>query len=695
MNTEPRLSLDTSIQYVKGVGPHIAALLKLKDIETVEDALYFLPRVYEDRAHIKKIKELRPGERETSFGTIRSINLMPLKSKKTPMFVITIGDESGILLAKWFRYNLKYMKTKYKVGMAVVFSGEIKIFRYQREMTHPDIEVIEDPHDSLHFGRIVPIYSQTEGLHQKTIRRLMKHALDSSFQELEDPLPHDIRQRLQLLDLKTSFKEVHFPSKPDKTEARRRLVFDEFFFLELGLALKKTKERKEITTAFPPALELKKIFCSALPFELTEAQKKAIQDIEEDLSRTTPMNRMLQGDVGCGKTLVASLSACSVIAKGHQVALMVPTEILAEQHFKNLAFLFGKCGIQTALLKSDIKKSDRTQLLQEIKTGFFQFIVGTHALIQEGVDFKNLGYIIVDEQHRFGVEQRLTLKQKGNSPHLLVMTATPIPRTLSLTVYGDLDLSIIDEMPKGRKPVLTRVVREPERLKLYDFMKKELAKGKQAYVVYPLIEESEKVDLRNATQMSEHLKKIFPEFIVQLLHGKMDSEEKTTIMKSFSENKIHVLVSTTVIEVGIDVPNTTLMVVEHAERFGLSQLHQLRGRIGRGSDKSYCFLLAGYKSSEEAQQRLMAMEAHQSGFKIAEVDLAIRGPGEFLGTRQSGLPGFRVANLILDATTLIEARKEAFDLIERDPTLSLSVNASLKKALTRRWNKKIDFMSAG
>ena len=696
------MELESSIQYVKGVGPHLARILGQKNITTLEDALYFLPRSYEDRQNFKKIKDLKPGERETSFGVIRRVSLVPMRSRKRQMFIMTLADASGVIQAKWFRFNEQYMHTRYKIGMQVVFTGEVKIFQYQKEITHPDIEVIDDPtKGSLHFGRIVPIYSQTEGLYQKTIRKIVHNALTVGMNDLEDPIPPSIRERQKLLDLKKSFQEVHYPTSfAWIDQARKRLVFDEFFFLELGLALRKKSQTREKTTPFQPSQKLKPEFLKQLPFELTQAQKNAISEIETDLGRPYPMSRLLQGDVGSGKTVVAVLSSLSVLEHGRQIAMMAPTEILAEQHFHNLAPLLLKIGIRACLLKSEIKKSDKSKLLQEIKTGVFQCVFGTHAIIQSEVQFKNLGFVIIDEQHRFGVEQRLQLKKKGETPaggapHLLVMTATPIPRTLALTVYGDLDLSVMDELPQGRKPIHTKVVLESQRLKLYDFMKKELAQKKQAYVVYPLIEESEKIDLKDATQMTEHLKTIFKDFRVELIHGRMKSDEKNKIMQAFQRNKIQVLVSTTVIEVGIDVPNSTIMVVEHAERFGLSQLHQLRGRVGRGTDKSYCFLLAHFNSTEESRERLKAMETFQSGFKIAEVDLQLRGPGEFLGKLQSGLGGFRVANIATDAHVLLEARKEAFQLVEKDPTISAPEHAVLKTALKRRWQDKLNLIAAG
>ncbi len=686
----------SSIQYVKGVGPRLAELFKKKDIYTVEDALYFLPRTYEDRKNFIPIKNLIVGPQQTSVGLIRRVAQVPLQSGRGKIFEITVTDPTGFIRLKWFHFNLKYMLTRYKIGQKVVFTGDVKIFRYQKEMTHPDIEIIEDDKDSLHFGRIVPVYSETEGLYQKTIRRILSQILNTSLDKISDPLPQDIIQRQKLLDLKSSFQHSHFPDELGMIDpARKRLVFDEFFFLSLSLALKRRQVNEEIATGYELSRNLKPRLMSLLPFALTPSQQNAILDIEKDLQKSHPMNRLLQGDVGSGKTVVSLIGSLPILEQNHQVALMAPTEILAEQHLATLSPYLEKLGIQATLLTSDVNKKDREERVKLIQENKIRFIIGTHALIQSDVLFSKLGMIIIDEQHRFGVEQRLLLKKKGQNPHMLVMTATPIPRSLSLTVYGDLDLSIMPDLPPGRKPVKTKVIFEHQRFKLYEFMKKEIAKGRQAYVVYPLIEESEKVDLKNATEMAEELKKYFTEFKVTLLHGRMSSEDKKKIMSDFKNKTTHILVSTTVIEVGIDVPNSTLMIVEHAERFGLSQLHQLRGRIGRGQHESYCFLMTHVSHNPDSQTRLKAMEQHSSGFKIAEVDLELRGPGEFLGARQSGLAGFRVANLVTDQAILIEARKEAFNLIDRDPFLSSPEHAVLKDALEKRWNQKISLVHAG
>ncbi|MBI4040575.1 MAG: ATP-dependent DNA helicase RecG [Deltaproteobacteria bacterium] len=693
---KPPLALNTSIQYLKGVGPRLGEYLKQKNIYTAQDALYFFPRTYEDRAHFTPIRHLKIGERQTSFGTIRSLGEVATRIQRMKFMELVVQDTTGILWLKWFRYNLSYMKKKFKVGSHLVFSGEVKHYRNQLQIVHPDVEIVENPEgDTINFGRIVPVYSLTQGLYQKTLRRIVHQVTSQTESLIVDPLPSEIKKKHALLELGPSLCEIHYPSSLQPIEARRRLVFDEFFYVELALALKRSKIKKETSNGYPTSTLLKQKLLASLPFSLTAGQQTVLKEIEGDLSKPHPMLRLLQGDVGSGKTLVATLSALSVLEQNHQVALMVPTEILAEQHFETLCTYLAPLHISCTLLKSDLKKGEKTQSLSDIASANAQFIIGTHALIEEEVVFKNLGLVIIDEQHRFGVEQRLKLKQKGGNPHLLFMTATPIPRTLAMTVYGDLDVSLMTDLPTGRKPIQTKVVFESQRLKLYAFLRDKLKAGQQAYVIYPLIEESEKVDLKDATRMAEHLKNIFSGFTIALLHGKLSSDEKKEIMSQFKSRKINMLVSTTVIEVGVDVPNSTLMVIEHAERFGLSQLHQLRGRIGRGSLASFCFLLPSFPTSEEAKIRLKAMEQHQCGFRIAEIDLKLRGPGEFLGTKQSGLAEFQLANLILDQSILKIARQEAFDLIRKDPRLVAAEHQGLKQTLIQRWKTKVDFMGAG
>ena len=673
-----RNRLLTPIQYVKGVGPRLAKLFEKKGILTVEDALYFLPRCYEDRSNLKKISELKAGRKETGFGEVLLSGVALYQGRKKRVFETVVGDGSGTITLKWFHGNERYLRERFKKGRQLIFSGEVRWFNYQREIHHPDVEIVDGDieKDYLNFKRIVPIYSETEGLYQRTLRRLMKAILDGYADELSSPIPPEIVERQDLIDFSEAFRRVHFPHEGEpvealnlqRSDAHRRIIFDEFFFLELGMALKKRGVALETGISFKTDGVLVQNLLNLLSFKLTSAQERALAEIKEDLERPHPMNRLIQGDVGSGKTVVALLTCLDVVESGYQAAIMAPTEVLAEQHFLNLRRWVEPLGVKVALLTSSVKGSEREELYRSIGNGDIHLVIGTHAVIQEAVEFRRLGLAIIDEQHKFGVVQRGLLKKKGGNPDVLVMTATPIPRTLAMTVYGDLDVSLIDEMPPGRVPVETKVFPEPARAKVYRIVEEEVKKGRQAFIVYPLVEESEKLDLRDATRMAEHLQKeVFPEFRIGLLHGRMKSDEKEAIMMEVKEGRIQILVATTVIEVGIDIPNASVMVVEHAERFGLSQLHQLRGRIGRGRYPSKCILLAQYRSSEEARVRLRAMEKTTDGFKIAEEDLTLRGPGEFFGIRQSGLPDFRVAHIIRDTPVLIEARKEAFRLIQEEP----------------------------
>jgi len=696
----------TPIQYVKGVGPKLAKLFEKKGIRTVEDALYFLPRCYEDRRNLKKISELKTERKETGFGEILLSGVAFYQNKRKRVFEAVVGDGSGVIALKWFHGNERYLKDRFKKGRRLIFSGEVRWFNYQKEIHHPDVEMVDGDieKDYLNFKRIVPIYSETEGLHQRTLRRLMKNILDVYANELSSPIPQEIVERQDLIDFPEAFRRVHFPPDGEsmeilnnhRSDGHRRIIFDEFFFLELGLALKKKGMTLETGITFRTEGYLSKKLLNQLSFQLTRAQDKVWAEIREDLERPHPMNRLIQGDVGSGKTVVALLASLYVVECGYQAAIMAPTEVLAEQHFLNLHRWVEPLGVKVALLTSSIKGSEREDLYDRIRRGDVHLVIGTHAVIQEAVEFHHLGLAIIDEQHKFGVVQRGLLKKKGENPDVLVMTATPIPRTLAMTIYGDLDVSVIDEMPPGRMPVETKVFPESSRERVYRIVDEEVKKGRQAFIVYPLVEESEKLDLKDATRMAEHLREdVFPEFQVGLLHGRMKSDEKEAIMMEFKEGKIQVLVATTVIEVGIDIPNASVMVVEHAERFGLSQLHQLRGRIGRGRYPSKCILLAQYRSSGEARVRLRAMERTNDGFQIAEEDLALRGPGEFFGIRQSGFPDFRVAHLVRDTPILIEARKEAFRLIQEDPELVHPSHSILKNMLRRRWKGRLELASIG
>jgi ATP-dependent DNA helicase RecG len=691
---------------VKGVGPKLAKLFERKGILTVEDALYFLPRCYEDRRSLKKISELKAGRKETGFGEILLSGVALYQNKRKRVFEVVVGDGSGTITLKWFRGNERYLRERFKKGRKLIFSGEVRWFNYQKEIHHPDVEVVEGDieKDYLNFKRIVPIYSETEGLYQRTLRRLMKTVLEGYADELSSPIPSVVVERQGLIDFSEAFRRVHFPSDGEsidllnlqRSDGHRRIIFDEFFFLELGMALKKRGVALETGISFRTDGVLVQKLLNLLSFKLTRAQERVLKEIKEDLEKPHPMNRLIQGDVGCGKTVVALLTCLYVVEGGYQAAIMAPTEVLAEQHFLNLHRWLESLGVNVALLTSSVKGSEREELYQRIRNGDIQLVIGTHAMIQEAVEFRRLGLAIIDEQHKFGVVQRGLLKKKGENPDVLVMTATPIPRTLAMTIYGDLDVSLIDEMPPGRMSVETKVYPESARSRVYRTIEEEVGKGRQAFIVYPLVEESEKLDLKDATRMAEHLQKdVFPEFRIGLLHGRMKSDEKEAIMMEFKDGRIQILVATTVIEVGIDIPNASVMVVEHAERFGLSQLHQLRGRIGRGRCPSKCILLAQYRSSEEAKIRLRAMEKTTDGFKIAEEDLALRGPGEFFGIRQSGLPDFRVAHIIRDTPILIEARKEAFRLIQEDPELLHPSHAGVKDLLIKRWKGRMELATIG
>jgi ATP-dependent DNA helicase RecG len=701
-----RNRLLTPIQYVKGVGPKLAKLFEKKGILTVEDAFYFLPRCYEDRSNLKKISELKAGRKETGLGEILLSGVVFYQNRKKRVFEAVVGDGSGTITLKWFHGNERYLRERFKKGRQLIFSGEVRWFNYQKEIHHPDVEIVDGDmeKDYLNFKRIVPIYSETEGLYQRTLRRLMKTILEGYANELSSPLPPEMVERQDLIDFSEAFRRVHFPPEGEsidvlnlqRSDGHRRIIFDEFFFLELGMALKKRGVVLETGISFKTEGHLSQKLLSQLSFQLTRAQEKVLAEIKEDLEKPHPMNRLIQGDVGSGKTVVALFTCLYVVECGYQAAIMAPTEVLAEQHFLNLHRWVEPLGVKVALLTSSIKGSEREGLYQSIRNGDIHLVIGTHAVIQEAVEFKRLGLAVIDEQHKFGVVQRGLLKKKGENPDILVMTATPIPRTLAMTIYGDLDVSLIDEMPPGRMPVETKVYPEPARAKVYHVVEEEVKKGRQAFVVYPLVEESEKLDLKDATRMAEHFQKeVFPEFQIGLLHGRMKSDEKEAIMMEVKEGKIQILVATTVIEVGIDIPNASVMVVEHAERFGLSQLHQLRGRIGRGHYPSKCILLAQYRSSEEAKVRLRAMEKTTDGFKIAEEDLALRGPGEFFGIRQSGLPDFRVAHILRDTPILIEARKEAFQLVQEDPELVCPSHAGLKDILIKRWEGKMELATIG
>ena len=685
----------TPLQYVKGVGPHRAKLLERKGLVTVGDALFHLPMRHEDRTRFTPLRAIRPGETVTCSGVVTGISPPPPGRRRQPL-VILLRDESGYAAATvWGR---PWIARAVQRGQRMIVHG--RGARYQDKVTLQvqEWETVDAADDEpIHAGALVPVYSSTEGLPQQALRSLLWRLVEAHAHEIEETLPDAVRSRRGLLPLADAVRGAHFPtSEGARAAAMRRLAFDDFLLLQLGLAILRSRTTRQRGVSMRPRGELIARLRASLPFSLTAAQERVWQDIRRDMAAPYPMHRLLQGDVGSGKTVVAALAVCAAVEAGYQAAVMAPTEILAEQHLATFRRLLEPLGIGVTLLTSGLKGRERAARRAAIAAGEIGCVIGTHALVQEPVAFKRLGLAVVDEQHRFGVHQRARLKGKGERPDVLVMTATPIPRTLALTLYGDLDVSVLDELPPGRKPVRTEARTESRRRQIYDFLRAQIADGRQVYVVYPLVEESELIDLKAATDMAHRLQHdVFPDLTVGLLHGRLSSEDKDAIMRSFKAGAIQVLVATTVIEVGIDVPNASVMLIEHAERFGLSQLHQLRGRVGRGPWKSYCILLTSGRLGEEAQRRVEAMAATHDGFKIAEVDLQLRGPGEFFGTRQSGLPEFRVADLLRDAAILEEARLEAQTIIAEDAELRHTVHRGLRQALLTRWRGKLDLASVG
>ena len=701
--------LSTPVVHLKGVGPRVAEKLAKLDIHTVEDLLYVLPHRYEDRRQFRKIAHLRDGVHEVFSGEILACGEATTSRARRKLFEAVVSDGTGQIVLKWFHYRKGSMEKRFAVGRQAVFTGEVKRYGATREIHHPDTEFLAkgqslaeyQSSDPLAFGRILPVYHLTEGLTQYAARKIWKQAVDLYARYVPSHLPDHLTTKQILLPLAEALQQIHWPANETKLEqleggssqALRSLVYDEFFFLELGLALKRRGVVLEPGIAFAVTHKYTKPLAALLPYRLTDAQRRVLGEIKQDLMSPHPMNRLIQGDVGCGKTIVALMTALIAIENETQVAIVAPTEILAEQHYLQFHDWLEQLGLKTALLRGKMAAVEKREVLELLRAGQVHLVVGTHAVLQEGVEFKNLGLGIVDEQHRFGVRQRAVLREKGTNPHILVMTATPIPRTLSLTVYGDLALSVIDEMPPGRTPVDTIVASEAQRGRVYSRLRQEVEKGNQAFIVYPLVEESEKSDLLAATEGAEQLKnEVFTEARLGLLHGRMKPAEKEEIMNRFKNREIDILVSTTVIEVGIDIPNATVMLVEHAERFGLAQLHQLRGRVGRGEASSICILLKSYKCSEDGEKRLEVMRSTNDGFKIAEADLEIRGPGEFLGTRQSGLPDFRVANILRDGRLLEEARQDALSYAE---SAEFRESKEVQIVLKERWGGRLELASIG
>jgi ATP-dependent DNA helicase RecG len=709
----PIRSLATEIQFLKGVGPNLARGLHKVGVFTVGDILYYLPRRYDDRRNIPKISTLRPGQFATVRGRIKGVNSRPLRGGKV-ILSCSVTDGSGVVVLTWF--NQPWVKRKLEDAKGDILAyGMVKEASWGVEMNSPEWEIIDPEDEADEFARITPVYPLTDGLAQRTVRRAAQSAVDGYLNLVEDPVPKAVVQKYGLKDLRWSLRELHRPTEEEKRlQGRERVVFDEFLFLQLGLALRRAETQLEVGIGFPisklikgaPVSKLHQVNEKArapklidsdadariaadaeplwdqvhrmLPFELTGAQKRVIGEIWSDMELANPMNRLVQGDVGSGKTAVAACAMLAAVRSGYQAALMAPTEILAEQHWVNLHRLFAPLGIDVALLVGKQTAKEKKKQIERVAGGEVQIAVGTHALIQEGVEFQKLGFVVIDEQHRFGVMQRAALRGKGiGNPDVLVMTATPIPRTLTMAVYGDLDLSVIDELPPGRRPIKTHWKQPYERDAVYEGVRKLIQEGRQAYFVCPMVGESEKMQAQAAEELYMRLHtKTYPDLRVGLLHGQMKSKEKEEVMERFRAHELDVLVSTTVIEVGVDVPNSSVMVVEDANRFGLSQLHQLRGRVGRGEYQSFCLLIADAKS-EEAKTRMEAMRDTTDGFKIADIDLRLRGPGDLLGTRQSGNLDFKVADLLQDSRMLEVARQAAFDIIKTDPDLSKPEHAGL------------------
>ena len=689
--------LSDSVQYLKGVGPKRAQLLERLGIRTVGDALQFFPRKYVDRGNVVPIARVVAGRDQAVRARIVDMRSPRWGDRLEAL----IADDTGEMRVIWFhaRFLVKALHT----GEEYLFYGRVGAYKRRLQMQHPKFERIAEGGDGEPGGQILVEYPITEGLQQASLLRMTDEALRLGLPLARDTLPEALRRRLHLADLREALRMIHRPaSMAEVTEARRRLVFGEFFLMELAVALRR---RSALAAHNGPPIEVSETIDQRIrarfPFTFTAAQDKAIAEMRADLSRDRPMTRLLQGDVGCGKTAVALYAALAAVAAGYQAAIMAPTEILAAQHYQNVEKYLVGSRVRWALLVGGLRATERKKVLRRIRRGEADIVVGTHALIQQDVTFGRLGLVVVDEQHKFGVLQRAEAKWQTAAdepelqPHYLVMTATPIPRTLALTVFGDLDVSTIDEMPPGRTPVETRAVSPRERRKAYRFVHGQLAAGRQAFVVYPLVEESARLDLAAATEEAERLgAEVFPEFTVGLLHGRMKAEEKDAVMDRFRRGEVHVLVSTLVIEVGVDVPNATVMMIEHAERFGLAQLHQLRGRIGRGAAKSTCLLL-GEPQTEEARRRIACMVETTDGFRIAEEDLRLRGPGEFFGTRQHGMPELVLGNVVEDYDLLRLARNEAFAWIKEDPDLSSRESQAIRRALVKRFRDTLRLIEVG
>ncbi len=694
-------SLDTPVRYLKGIGPKRAKALEKSGVSVIEDFFYYFPRRYEDRTKFSPISKLQEGQVQTIKAEVLAKNARTsFRRRGFSIIEVTVGDDSGKISCVWF--NQPYLKDYFKVKDTLILYGKVERYANRLQMSSPEFEIVSgDKDQSLSIGRIVPVYTLPQNMTQRSLRKIIKSVADEYLPFVNDSLPFDIRSRNDLLNLAKSIISMHFPQDHQiQQQAYRRLAFEEFFVFQLPLVLRKLKKANKSGIVHKVEGKLKQDFINCLSFKLTESQKKVIEEIKLDMARPQAMQRLLQGDVGSGKTVVANIACMIAIQGGYQAAFMVPTEILAKQHFEKIssqlsALSFQQKQIKVALLTSSIDKKEKQKIQQEAKEGRIDLVIGTHALLEESVGFKNLGLVVIDEQHKFGVSQRALLPKKGINPDVLIMTATPIPRTLAITLYGDLDISVINELPAGRLPVKTLHFSQEQALQAYGLARNELKQGRQVYVIYPVIEESYELDIAGVKKAFSELKAgEFKEFRLGLIHGRLKQEEQDQVMSDFRNMDLDMLISTTVLEVGIDIPNATCMIIQHAERFGLSQLHQLRGRVGRGGLESVCILVAD-AATEEAKARIQTMVQFNDGFRIAEEDLKIRGPGEFFGSRQHGLAELKIANPLTQMKLLKMARDEAIKLIELDPGLEAKQNLGLKQKLLQRFPEYEKLMVVG
>ena len=689
----PALDLDTSVSILSGVGSRRAEILVAHQIVYIRDLLYYFPRRHLDRTTVTPIRKLVRDESHSIIGQVETFG--EKSTRRGKIFQVIISDGTGLLILTWFN-GIRYVKHLFKIGDRLAVHGKIEWYN-GFSIIHPEFDKLEENDDLLSTGSVIPLYPLTHelrsaGIEQRVFRKMMREVL-KSVQPARDIFTDAFLKDYNLVSLSEALQQIHFAENIERLKtAIQRLKFDEHFFLQLLMALRKTSLKQTATRSLPDIGPYFRTIADSLPFDLTKAQKKVLKEIHEDMKKNMAMNRLLQGDVGSGKTIVAILSSVLAVGNNVQVAIMAPTEILANQHYQSFVKELNKAKIPCTLLVGNMKKSKRQSILDGLKNGKIPVVIGTHALIQEYVEFKELGLVIVDEQHRFGVLQRGKLLDKGLNPHFMAMTATPIPRTLAITYMGDMDLSIIDEMPANRIPVVTKVVKPARLPKVYAFIKDEIKAGRQCMVVFPLVEESEKTDLAAAVENHRELnEKIFYDLDVGLVHGRMKGKEKNAVMAKFELNEISILVSTTVVEVGVDIPNATVILVEHADRFGLTQLHQLRGRVGRGSDKGYCILVHRHES-DKSRLRLATMETTNDGFQIADEDLKLRGPGDFFGLRQSGFIQYKIANMITDGSIIRQARKAAFTMVETDPDLCHDQHAGIKERFQLDYRDKLDMV---